>query len=260
MDNLYDYCTEQYWRDFPGHRTIPVDKSIQIRSPYIFSFNNAVQNQTNRFVHYCRIRLIVGDGKRIYAVGTSSGISTNGNKKWITESIHMSPTKPKLLTKLRIKEDFESTTDNNALELVFEGLDRQEFRFQLVVTPFRQLGNETKCERHVEYKCRNNRCVDAYLVCDYRNNCGDDSDEWHHCLAKLPTTGRPPTRLPTPVLTPPPVYWWPTLSSTTPSPQLTNTTTGAIDDSLNNTLNYYLFHSKLDLRTVVYYILFNKSN
>lgn len=69
-DNLHDYCTDEHWSDFPGHKTISAEKSLQIRNPLIFNFNT---NSSNRFVSYCLIRLIATEGKRIYAVGTSSG-------------------------------------------------------------------------------------------------------------------------------------------------------------------------------------------
>ena len=44
-------------------------------------------------------------------------------------------------------EDFERTTDNNALELVFEQLGRQQFKFQLIITPFRLIG---KIGKHIK--------------------------------------------------------------------------------------------------------------
>jgi hypothetical protein len=41
---------------------------------------------------------------------------------------------------IKIREVFEITTHNNALELVFEQLERQQFTFQLVITPFIEIG------------------------------------------------------------------------------------------------------------------------
>lgn len=61
--------------------------------------------------------------------------------------MHFTPTRPKLLTKIKVMEDFERTTDNNALELVFEQLGRQQFKFQLIITPFRLIG---KIGKHIK--------------------------------------------------------------------------------------------------------------
>jgi hypothetical protein len=68
-----------------------------------------------------------------------TGISTNG-KLWFTESLHFTPTSSKRLSMIKIREVFEITTHNNALELVFEQLERQQFTFQLVITPFIEIG------------------------------------------------------------------------------------------------------------------------
>ena len=86
-DNLRDYCTYRYWSDFPGRHTIQAEKSVQINRPFIFNFNEEPIN-SDKYVSFCRIRLIANEGKRIYAVGTSSGMScTQTPIKWFPKPI-----------------------------------------------------------------------------------------------------------------------------------------------------------------------------
>lgn len=34
-----------------------------------------------------------------------------------------------------------------------------------------------KCDPDTEFNCKNGRCIPKLWVCDYDNDCGDDSDE-----------------------------------------------------------------------------------
>ena len=43
---------------------------------------------------------------------------------------------------------------------------------------------ESNCHRK-HFKCNNKRCAKASLVCDGKNDCGDNSDETVGCTGKL---------------------------------------------------------------------------
>ena len=39
------------------------------------------------------------------------------------------------------------------------------------------LGKPGTCERHGMFQCNNGKCISNYSICNYRDDCGDNSDE-----------------------------------------------------------------------------------
>ena len=39
------------------------------------------------------------------------------------------------------------------------------------------LGNSGTCEKHGMLQCNNGKCIVADFICNFRNDCGDNSDE-----------------------------------------------------------------------------------
>lgn len=168
-DNLFDYCSSENWTDFPGVQMIILEKSLIISNTLISDMfvNNSSNDKrinsnlslysststSSSYSPYCLIRVGNRDNSkynRIYASGSSSGIATNG-KRWFTESLHFMPTAVNQRRQKKVREVFETSTHQNALELVFEHLplEAQLFYFNLVVTPFRDKGKRLIPSTHL---------------------------------------------------------------------------------------------------------------
>ena len=39
------------------------------------------------------------------------------------------------------------------------------------------LGKAGTCEKYEKFQCKNGKCIDKFRICDFNNDCGDNSDE-----------------------------------------------------------------------------------
>lgn len=72
--------------------------------------------------------------------------------------------------------------------IVFTGKPNISTYCDFTVTAFRK----SPCERNHDFKCSNGICIRHKLICDHRNNCGDNSDEAYSLCRSREGIGFPP--------------------------------------------------------------------